>query len=296
MRVLIFGGSGMLGHKLSQLFRERFDTWATVRGHGAAYARYGIFERERTLGAIDAADFDTVVRAVASVRPDVVVNAIGIVKQLPEARDPILSLTINSLFPHRLASLCQAAGTRLIHVSTDCVFSGRKGGYVESDISDAEDLYGRTKFLGEVTGPGCLTIRTSIVGRELNSSNGLVEWLLGNRGRRVNGFTEAIFSGLTTNRLAHTLADIVANHSDLSGLYHVSSQPISKYDLLRLICDAYGAQIEIDPVPGPRCDRSLDSSTLRRAAGIVPASWPEMIQEMAEDPTPYDSWRVQSGS
>ena len=182
MRILILGAGGMLGHKLCQVYRDRFETWGTVRSNYEEYVRYGFFDPERVLGGVDASDFYTIVRAFETAQPTVVVNAIGIIKQLPDAKDPIVNLTVNSLLPHRLAKLCQATSVRLIHISTDCVFSGRKGMYTEDDVPDADDLYGRSKLLGELRGPRCLTLRTSIVGRELQTTHSLVEWFLSNRG------------------------------------------------------------------------------------------------------------------
>lgn len=295
MRVLILGGSGMLGHKLWQVYRNRFDTWATVRASYRTYARYDLFDPQRLLGDVDAFNFDTVVQALATVRPDVVINCIGIIKQVSAAKDPFISLTLNSLFPHKLANLCRAAGARLIHISTDCVFSGSKGMYSEDDISDAEDLYGRTKFLGEVDAPGCLTLRTSIIGRELQTTNGLVEWFLSNQGGRVRGYNRAIYSGFTTLAISDIIANVIEHHPELSGVYHVSSAPINKYDLLCLLRDAYGMQVEIEPYPDVQIDRSLDSNHFRVATGFAPPTWPNMIQAMAEDPTPYNEWRATNG-
>lgn len=296
MRVLILGGSGMLGHKLGQIYRERFETWVTVRSGFRDYERFNLFDRERTLGGVDIFDFDTVTRAFAFARPDVVINAIGVIKQLPTAKDPITALTINSLFPHRLAALAQATGCRLITLSTDCVFNGRRGMYTEDDAADAEDLYGRTKFLGEATGAQSLTLRTSIIGRELESAHSLVEWLLSNRGGRVKGYTKAIYTGFPTIIMAEIIADLIEKHPEVSGLYHVSSEPVNKFELLSLMRDAYQAQIEIEPDADFQIDRSLDSSRFREATGFEPRSWPEMIAAMAADPTPYDEWRRESVS
>jgi dTDP-4-dehydrorhamnose reductase len=292
LRVLILGGAGMLGHKLYQSYRGRFDTFATVRSNYRHYARYELFDPQRLLGGVDAENFDSLVRAMAEVKPEVVINCIGIIKQLPSAKDPILSLSINSLLPHRLANLCRAGGCRLIHMSTDCVFSGRKGYYSEQDVSDAEDLYGRTKFLGEVDAPGCLTLRTSIIGRELATASGLVEWFLSNRGGTVRGFTRAIYTGFTTLALARIVADVLETHPDLSGLYQVSSAAIGKYDLLTLVNEIYSLGIRIEPDSAVVCDRSLDATRLRAATGFRPPSWPDMIKEMRRDPTPYDDWRT----
>jgi dTDP-4-dehydrorhamnose reductase len=291
MRILILGVSGMLGHKLWQVYQDRFDVWGTVRSGPHAYARYGMDDPKQLLGGIDALNFDTIVQALSIARPDAVINCIGIIKQLPTAKDPIISLTINSLFPHRLANLCQAAGARLVHISTDCVFSGRKGMYTEDDASDAEDLYGRTKFLGEVNAPGCLTLRTSIIGRELQTASGLVEWFLSNRGSRVRGYTKAIYSGFTTLALAQIIAEVLEGHPDLCGLYQVSSEAIAKYDLLRLLNDALDAHIEIEPYPDVQIDRSLDSTRFRTATGFMPSTWQAMVGALARDPTPYEEWR-----
>jgi dTDP-4-dehydrorhamnose reductase len=290
-RILILGGAGMLGHKLCQLYRNEFETWCTVRSFPRGPGGFEIWDKDRTLPAVDAADFDSVTRAIAQVKPDVVVNCIGIIKQLKAAKDPIVSLSINSLFPHRLANLCRAANARMIHISTDCVFSGRKGMYTEDDPSDAEDLYGRTKFLGEVNYPGCLTVRTSIIGRELHSTSGLVDWFLSNRGGKVRGFRRAIYTGFTTVALAKILGDIIRNHPELSGVWQVSSEPIDKYDLLKLVNEVYRAGIEIEPDDSFLCDRSLNSSRFRTAAHFQPPTWPEMIADMHNDPLPYDQRR-----
>lgn len=292
MRILILGGAGMLGHKLWQCFRTQYDAWVTVRSSFRSYERYGLFDRDRLLTGVDAFDFDAVVRVFASVRPDAVINCIGVIKQLATAKDPLISLTVNSLFPHRLANLCRMAGTRLLHISTDCVFSGRKGRYTEADVSDAEDLYGRSKFLGEVDGPGCLTLRTSIIGRELNTGHGLVGWFLKQRGSSVHGYQKAIYTGFTTLALAQVIGDVLDRHPDLQGLWQVSSNPINKFDLLSLVNDVYGLGIRVQPDNEFVCDRSLDSSRFRTATGIEPPSWREMIEGMHRDQTPYDAWSL----
>jgi len=283
MRVLVLGGNGMLGHKLVQRCKQHFETWVTIRSEIESYLQFNLFPPESTLSGINAIDFDTVVRAFDSVRPEVVINCIGIIKQLPAAKDPIASITVNSLFPHRLAILCRTTGARLIHISTDCVFSGRKGMYTEKDPADAEDLYGRSKLLGEVDGVNCLTLRTSIIGPELNTSWGLLEWFLANQDASVRGYANAIFSGLTTIELANIIIDLIKNHHGLSGLYHVSAAPITKYDLLVMIRNAFGIQIEIQPWPDVRVNRSLDSSRFRAATGFTPHPWSQMITDMAAD-------------
>lgn len=292
MRVLILGGSGMLGHKLWQVFAPRFDSYVTFRGQASAYAGAGLFDPARSVGGVSAQDFDSVVRAFAAVRPEAVVNCVGVVKQDAAAKDPLTSIGVNSLFPHRLAQLSRAAGARLVHLSTDCVFSGRAGNYAEEARPDAEDLYGRTKLLGEVAGEGCLTLRTSMIGRELSGAHGLLEWFLSQEGGRVRGFRRAVFSGFTTAALAELIAEVVENHAGLSGVWHAAAEPINKFDLLSLVKEIYGMRVEIEPDETFVCDRSLDGSRFREATGIRAPAWPEMIRRLRDDPTPYAEVRA----
>jgi dTDP-4-dehydrorhamnose reductase len=277
----------MLGHKLWQTFRDRFDTYVTFRQSAASYAGHVIFDQSRALGGVSAQDFDSVVSALSRVRPEVVVNCIGIVKQDAAAKDALASISINALFPHRLARLCQATGVRLLHLSTDCVFSGRRGSYEEVDAADAEDLYGRSKLLGEVAAENCLTIRTSMIGRELAGAHGLLEWFLSQRGQSVRGFRRAIFSGFTTLALSEIIASIINDHAQLQGVWHVAAEPISKFDLLTLIKETADLEIEIEPDESFVCDRSLNDERFRRATGFVPPSWSAMISQLFQDTTPY---------
>jgi dTDP-4-dehydrorhamnose reductase len=285
----------MLGHKVHQELSRDHDVWATfvaTRGPWTTFPTYVAVPRGRLLGGVDAREADTVVRAVARARPDVVVNCIGIVKQLEASKDPILSITVNSLFPHRLADLCDAAGARLIHVSTDCVFSGRKGLYSEDDLTDAEDLYGRSKALGEVVDRrNSLTFRTSIVGRDFLKDTALLEWFLCQRGGTVNGYRNAVFSGLTTQALARVMGAVIVHHPDMHGVFQVASEPITKLDLLTRLRDAMALDIMVHPYDDPPCDRSLDPARFVAATGASLPSWDEMVADLVADPTPYDDWR-----
>lgn len=284
----------MLGHKVFQVLSHRFDTYATFQDSNGQWTRLPMYQdRSRTIGGVNALDIDGVVRAIARVKPGVVINCIGIIKQVKEASDPLISLAVNSLFPHRLAELCVATGARMLHVSTDCVFSGRKGKYTEDDVPDAEDLYGRTKLLGEVNRPGCLTIRTSIIGRDFLKQTSLLEWFLSQQGDRVKGYENAIYSGLPTVVLSRIFGDIIADHPTLWGVYQVASERISKYELLMKIRDAMKLDIEIDPCDNPVCDRSLSAAKFATTTGYRIPGWDEMISELVADPTPYDDWREQ---
>lgn len=234
------------------------------------------------VGGVSAEESPSVRRAMEEFKPDAVINCIGVVKQLSDAHDPLVVIPINALLPHMLASECRRIGARLIHVSTDCVFSGRRGHYAESDIPDAEDLYGRSKLLGEVSAGRCLTIRTSIIGPEPSGrASGLLGWFLAQRGR-VRGYRRAIFSGLPTVTLAEVIRDHVLPRSDLEGLYHVGADPIDKLTLLQLIRDRWSKDIEIEPADMPAIDRSLDSTRFRAVTGYSPAPWPSLIRRMHE--------------
>lgn len=277
-RVLVLGATGMLGHVLAHRFAERFEVLAGVRDVDRA-RRFGIPGEPH---AVDAMEPAAVAELVARLRPDVVVNAIGLVKQLEEANRPIPAITVNALLPHVLAEACASHGSRLIHVSTDCVFSGTleaPARYTERDVPDARDLYGRSKLLGEVAEAPGLTLRTSIIGRELDRASGLMEWYASQGDEPVDGFTNALFTGLTTRALARVMESVILDHPHLTGLYHVASAPISKYDLLLRLRDALGLRGEIRPLDEPRINRALDGTRFAEATGIAVPSWDEMVAE-----------------
>jgi dTDP-4-dehydrorhamnose reductase len=293
MRVLILGGAGMLGHQLWRHLHKNHEVWVTLRKPLSHYSGRELFEPLRTLPGVDVTNDDALIDAFRTSRPEAVINCVGIIKQLKEAENPLLSLSINSVLPHRLSGLCSVAGTRLVHISSDCVFSGAEGNYTEDDVSNAQDLYGRTKFLGEVHEPHCITLRTSIIGRELETRSGLIEWFLSQSGKKINGFRRAIYSGLTTCELARVIERVLVKHSDIEGLWHVSGEPISKYDLLLIAKSAFGWIGEIVPDDTFVCNRSLDSARFREKTGYHPPSWQVMIDELAGQPKstplpPYD--------
>jgi len=279
-RVLVLGASGMLGNAVLRLFAgsEGFDARGTVRS--SASARLLPQElRGRLEAGVDVENPDSLAGVLARVRPQVVINCVGVVKQLAEADDPLAAIPINALLPHRLARLCAVADARLVHVSTDCVFSGTRGLYTEADFPDANDLYGRSKYLGEVDYPHAVTVRTSIIGHELDSAHGLVGWFLSQSGP-VRGFRRAVFSGLPTVELARVIRDHVLPRPELRGVHHVSAEPINKYELLKLVAEAYGKSIEIQPDDRLVIDRSLDSRRFRELTGYAPRSWPELVRSM----------------
>ncbi|MEP6847693.1 MAG: SDR family oxidoreductase [Acidobacteriota bacterium] len=288
-KVLIIGGNGMLGHKLVQVLSPEFEVYVTLRRPLAGYEKFERFSGSKTFDNVNLMESGPIDGVLRELRPNVVINAAGIIKQVPSAGNVIETLTINSILPHRLAALSCELGFRLITIGTDCVFSGAKGNYSEDDISDAADLYGKSKNLGEVTDGNCLTFRTSIIGRELGTKHGLLEWFLQNRGGKVSGYSKAIFSGFPTIVFSRIIGNILVHHPNLSGMYHVSSDAISKLDLLRLIDDRFRTNIEIEPNEDVRIDRSLNSERFRSSAGFRPPRWREMIDQLAEDSDGYDA-------
>jgi dTDP-4-dehydrorhamnose reductase len=284
MKVLVLGATGMLGNAVFRVFDAdaKHEVWGTLRS-GVALRHFPQKSHARLIAGVDVLDQDALVSVLARVRPDVVINCVGLIKQLADAKDPLTALPINAMLPHRLARLCALGGARLIHVSTDCVFSGSKGAYLESDLSDAEDLYGKSKYIGELHDlPHAITLRTSIIGHELGSHFALVDWFLSQQ-ESVRGFSKAIFSGLPTVELARVMKDFVVPHPQLNGLYHVAAEPIAKLDLLQLVAAQYGKSIEIRPDDSLVIDRSLDGSRFREATGYVSPAWPELIRRMHAD-------------
>ncbi len=280
MNILVFGASGMIGSAMFRVLSAKNDwqVWGTLRS-AEAKSFFSTGQQGKLVDAVDVEKHDALVRMFARVKPDVVVNCIGLTKHHKEAEDPLLALPLNASLPHRMADLCNVAGARLIHVSTDCVFAGSKGNYAEADAPDAVDVYGKAKHLGEVDYPHAITLRTSTIGHELQSAYGLLEWFLAQQGS-CKGFNRAIFSGLPNTEFARVVRDVVIPRADLHGLYHVGADPIGKYELLKLIARQYGKQIDIVRDDEFSIDRSLNSQRFKQATGYKAAGWPELIQAM----------------
>jgi dTDP-4-dehydrorhamnose reductase len=295
-KIIVLGADGMLGHKLCErLAADGREVVATFHCSAKPYAAMAdIFGGVRCVGDVAAMDHAALARFLDAERPAAVVNCVGIVKQLDAVNNRRVTVGVNSYFPHVLEQLCGTMDARLIHFSTDCVFSGRKGAYVETDVSDAEDMYGRSKYLGETGGTegASVTLRKSVIGRELGRhTHGLVEWLFAQKGKRIRGYTRAIYSGFTTAEMATIVGLAIDRAEPLRGLYHVASAPISKFDLLKLIATMAGLDIEIERDETFACDRSLVMDRFVAATGYKAPSWEQMIGEMLADPVPYDRYR-----
>lgn len=262
MRILVLGGTGLLG-------RELIRQWSS--GHHVQTLPHAVWDARGNLSTLHA--------QLVGMQPDVVVNCVGITKA--KCSDPVEAIEVNSVFPHRLAKLTKQLGVRLIHISTDCVFSGDRGLYTEADKPDATDLYGRSKLLGEVNDWNCLTVRTSFVGRHPTDKTGLVEWFLAQTGE-VKGYYRSRFSGLTTKELARALEHLIL--SDVKcGIWHVGGPVISKYDLLLLIKKYLNAEATIRPEGHTViCNRSLNSSHFNNSCYYAPTTWEQMILDLIE--------------
>ena len=274
-KVLILGASGMLGHVLFTELQKDHNVFGTVRSN----ANLPFKDDRGLINDVNIEDLNNLENIIKILTPDIVINCVGIIKQLQESKNKIVSIEINALFPHKLSEICEKYKARVIHFSTDCVFSGEKGNYKETDLADARDTYGLTKYMGEIDYPHTLTLRTSIIGHELNSAVSLLDWFL-TQDKACNGFTEAIFSGFPTITVARFLNNFVFPNEELSGVYNFSSDPISKYDLLLKIKKQYQKNIQISPSDKLKIDRSLDSSKLKEKINFKNQSWDEMIADM----------------
>lgn len=284
MKILILGVSGMLGHRAFFQFENNpeFEVFGTLRKKEVLISYFR--NVKNIYSNIDALNINSIYNLIDRIKPDVILNCIGVIKQVKEAKDPILSIEINSLFPHKLAKYIKNSKTRLIHISTDCVFSGDKGGYKETDNSDAKDLYGKSKNLGELINfDNCITLRTSIIGHELKGKRSLLEWFLSQE-RPIKGFTNAIYSGFTTLELVNIIEKYVIKKPMKNGLYHLSSNPISKYDLLKIIARVYNKKIIIHPCQRYKNNKSLNSDLFRIDFDYIVKSWDQMILEMFKNP------------
>lgn len=278
MKIIVLGANGMIGHCIFEFLMndKNLDVYGTVRSD--KYLSY--FPDQFTRKILILNDILMINDFFTYHRPDIVINCIGITKHLSEGLLPISSIEINALLPHILNKVCGNMGSRLIHISSDCVFSGSRGNYCEEDIPDARDLYGKTKALGEIfDSNNCLTIRTSTIGRELSTRYGLLEWFLFQE-QVCKGYSKAVFSGLPTVILAQMIHEVIIPRAELVGLFNIAADPIDKYSLLKLISAIYSKKINIEFDDKFEINRSLDATKFKNATGYTTPSWPEMIKIM----------------
>lgn len=282
-KILVVGANGMIGSTIFKTLLKQFGlpVWGSVRNSACIHAFPEPVRNQLFVGP-DARDFAAFSSFIFESKPSLVINCVGVTKHVEEGKDSKTAIAVNSLFPHQLSEICSAISARIIHISTDCVFSGNRGNYDESDEPDSVDLYGRSKALGEIFGENALTIRTSTIGPEVESKNGLLEWFLAQRDR-CRGFSNAIFSGLPTVTLAEIIRDVIIPTPKLKGLYHVGGASITKFDLLNLIAHVYRIQIDIHNDSSLIIDRSLNSSRFEVATGYRAPDWESLIFAMHEN-------------
>lgn len=268
MKLLIFGGNGMAGHMLVDYFSRQ-------NGMEVFYTTRNSKDKKGLL--LDAADDHFVVKMLERIRPDIIINAIGVLNHFAD-QDINNAYHINGFLPHKLRYAADQIGARLIHISTDCVFEGTRGGYQESDKPDGTSNYALTKMLGEVNAPGHLTIRTSIIGPEIRSGGiGLLNWFLWQRGR-VTGYRRVLWNGVTTLELAKAIN--VLMYTSLSGIVHLNHpMPVNKYELLLLFREIWGLQqIEVVASDTPVQDRTLLSTRMDMDYRVP--DYPVMMKEL----------------
>jgi dTDP-4-dehydrorhamnose reductase len=289
MSILVLGATGLIGNRLVRTLSEDFDVFGTTRQLKFSNQKfYQLLKKENWLINTDPKKMFEIEAKIKKLKPNVIVNCLGITKQKAEAFDLQECVTVNALFPHQLSTICRELDIRLIHLSTDCVFSGQKGNYTEDDIPDPIDTYGRTKVLGDLLNTQDLTIRTSFVGREISSFMNLFEWAIRNKNKKIQAYPNAIYSGLTTLTLSQIIKTIIVEHPTLFGLWHISSEPVSKYELLSNLNKELALKIDIQKDESFICDRSLNSDSFRKKTLIKIPNWSEMIKEFIDDQSWYD--------
>ena len=284
MRVLILGVSGLIGHKILQEFTSYFEVFGTLHKSKNFYNNIKLFSGNNIIENIDVSEYEIVNGVINAINPDVVLNCVGITKRKDEINNSIKALTVNSVFPHQLANWAQNSGKKVIHFSTDCVFDGKTGNYNETSLTTAEDMYGRTKALGELKYERTLTIRSSFIGQELFGKTELLEWFLSQNGKQIKGFRNTFYSGVSTIFMAHVIRDIILNFPDLSGLYNLAPEkPISKFDLLSIAKTAFNVKVDIIPEDEHAHLPTLDGSKLRTKMNLVVPSWQSMMNELSSN-------------
>ena len=280
-KILILGANGMLGHVLFNNFSKNNNYFTKGTLRNKKYKKYfKQIYRNDLITNLDVTDISKLKKVISSFKPDILINCIGIIKQKKKINYENM-IKINSLLPRKLYEICEIYKTKLILISTDCVFLGLKGNYKESDLTDAKDIYGISKILGEYTNKNSLVLRTSIIGHELSSRNGLLEWFLSQK-EHVSGYKNVYFSGVTPFELFKILDKYIIR-SNLSGIYHIGAKKINKFDLLKIISKIYKKNIDIKPSYNEKLNRSLNFKKFKLQTGYINNKWIDMIKDMYQN-------------
>lgn len=282
MRVLVLGASGLIGHTLVRELSRYYEVYGTLHFSKSHYDNI-FFRKHSFIFDIDIMNFDIVKGIIYALKPDYIINCVGITKRKIDKQNIEDATFVNACFPHKLVRFAQLNENRVIHFSTDCVFDGKKGNYLEEDLTTAEDIYGRTKALGEIINyNNCLTIRSSFIGQELYSKTELLDWFLSQDGNSIKGFKNTLYSGVSTIFMTKVVRKVIDSFPEISGLYNLApSIPISKYDLLNLAKDIFDVHVKIIPDYSIIHKPTLDGSKFKEITGIVIPDWREMLEELA---------------
>ena len=281
-RILILGSTGLLGSTILKYFSEhtKLKCFGIVRKNSDKKKLE--FIKKIKLFKVDYENKNHVSKVFAKVKPHLIINCIGVVKQIVKDNKISEIIKVNSYLPHHLSELANKhKKVRFIHFSTDCVFSGLEGNYKENDFTDANDIYGKSKILGELSISNFLTLRTSIIGHELKTNYSLLDWFLAQK-TVVKGYKNAVFSGLTALEISKVLNKYVIPNKNLRGVYHLSGKSINKYDLLEIIKRVYKKDIKIMIDKKTKINRSLNSNLFQKVTGYKPKDWTKLIEEMYE--------------
>jgi dTDP-4-dehydrorhamnose reductase len=282
MRILILGADGMIGHKIAQSL-EDFELILASR-KSISSKSIGIINGKMVLHNLITDSLDLL---LDNTTPDIIINCAGITTRRGVEDNIVNTELLNSDLPHKLDSWANLNSKKLIHFSTDCVFSGNRGNYLDNDFADAEDIYGKSKALGEVNSPNTLTIRCSMIGRELYNFTELFEWLKKNKNKKIEGYSKVFYSGITTVRMGKILNQILNKNLNLSGIYNISSTPISKFDLLVKLSKAFNLNVDIKQNKNNKSNKVLISEKFTEITGIYPPNWDDLISEFEEDCNKY---------
>jgi len=283
MKIIILGANGMIGYGLFDYLSKYHDVIGTLRRDKNFYKNITQLYEKNIIYGVDVKNISEIKNILISHRPDILVNATGIVKQITGQVSEADIIELNALVPHKLCQLTRSESIKLIQFSTDCVFSGKKGNYSEDDTPDPIDFYGLSKYMGEVNQKGVLTLRTSTIGLELTGSHGLIEWFLKQTGG-IDGYMNAIYTGITINELAKFVNFLITKHRDIDGLWQVAGTQINKFALLSILgAKLQRKDIQILPNKEYVCDRSLVNTKIVMKTDYKFPDWEIMLEHLAQE-------------
>jgi len=296
LKILILGAGGMLGHKLYQTLSKTYDDVIPVfRKNKEHYHKFNLYKPEKMIGNTDVTDQSKLLAVLNSVKPDIICNCIGKTTRKINSEDSQSVIYLNSFLPHFISKWSSENNSYFIHFSTDCVFSGKNGPYKPNDFRDSRDLYGLSKILGETNSKYGLTIRTSIVGREIENQTEFFEWIFSSKNKSVSGYKNVFYSGVTTNYLSEVVAQLITKDSKSHGLLQVASPPISKLNLIKKVNSLFGLGMKINTDASKVSNKILSPVKFTITSGIKTQTWDEMLNTLKKENSYYENLNTESG-